>query len=142
LLLLISHDRYLMDLAVDELFLFGQGPEVKLFNGNYTDYQEYLKSNRNINSSVERKVEIAAESITTVPAEKAKSKLSYKEKKELEDLDKEIEKLEQSKTSLIEKMNNSENSYDVILSAGNELKTVEDKLEEHTFRWLELKEKE
>ena len=141
-LLLISHDRYLMDLAVDELFLFGQGPEVQLFNGNYTDYQEYLKTNRNVNSSTEKKSEVAAPVAVEVVAEKTKSKLSYKEKKELEDLDAAIEKLESNKTLLIEKMNNSGNSYDVILSAGNELKALEDKLEQQTFRWLELKEKE
>lgn len=141
-LLLISHDRYLMDLAVDELFLFGQGSEVKLFNGNYTDYQEYLKTYRNVNSSVEKKSEPAVATVQESTPEKAKTKLSFKEKKELEDLDKEIEKLESDKTLLIEKMNNSGNSYDAILSAGNELKALEEKLEVHTFRWLELKEKE
>jgi ATP-binding cassette subfamily F protein uup len=124
------------------LFLFGQGPEVKLFNGNYTDYQEYLKTNRNVNSSTEKKSETTVTVVAETPSEKPKTKLSFKEKKELEDLDKEIEKLESSKTVLVEKMNNSGNSYDVILSVGNELKTIEDKLEQHTFRWLELKEKE
>ncbi len=138
-LLLISHDRYLMDLAVDQLFIFGRAYNVDLFNGNYTDYQEYLKSNKN---QAYTPKEVKIEPKTEEPNNKTKIKLSFKEKQELETLDKEIERLEKTKTELVNKLNNTNNSYDVILSVGNELKTLEEKLEEHSFRWLELKEKE
>jgi len=137
-LLLISHDRYLMDLAVDQLFIFGREHNIDLFNGNYTDYQEYLKENKNqAYTPKESKVDVKIEE----PA-KAKVKLSFKEKQELENLDKEIERLEKEKLLLVGKLNDSNNNYDLILSVGNELKAVEEKLEVNSFRWLELKEKE
>ena len=137
-LLLISHDRYLMDLAVDQLFVFGREYNVDLFNGNYTDYQEFLKANKNQvytpkDAAVETKSEDAA---------KAKTKLSFKEKQELEKLDKEIERLEKEKTALVEKLNGGTSDYEVIKTVGDELKNIEDTLETHTFRWLELNEKE
>jgi ABC transport system ATP-binding/permease protein len=137
-LLLISHDRYLMDLAVDQLFIFGREYNIDLFNGNYTDYQEYLKANKNqAYTPKEVKLEPKAEEAT-----KTKVKLSFKEKQELENLDQEIERLEKSKLELVNKLNDGNAAYDVILSVGNELKALEEKLEEHSFRWLELKEKE
>lgn len=127
-----------MDLAVDQLFVFGREHNVDLFNGNYTDYQEYLKANKN-QAYTPKDVEIDLKLEEPV---KAKNKLSFKEKQELENLDKEIERLEKEKLALVEKLNGGTSDYEVIQSVGNELKTIEETLETYTLRWLELNEKE
>jgi ATP-binding cassette subfamily F protein uup len=139
-LLLISHDRYLMDLAVDQLFVFGQENQVKQFNGNYTDYQEFLKSNKILPSNpmpIEEKVEVA---VSAEPL-KAKQKLSFKEKKELETLTLQLDELEKEKLDLVEKLNEGGN-YEAIQKISDRLLVITNTLDEATLRWLELSEKE
>src|SRR5690606_30337043 len=94
-LLLVSHDRYLLDKLTDQLFIFTDSSEVKIYNGNYSDYkleQEELEKEAKANESIAAKVAV-------VPSQLSKKEndinaLSFKEKQELTNLEKEIPLLE------------------------------------------------
>lgn len=136
-LLIVSHDRYFMDKVVDELMIFEGNGKISWFIGNYTDY--YLKSKekeivptkdvskkeiKNINPTV----------INKVP------KLSFKEKRELEKLEKEIPQLEEEKIKLTEKLSSSSLSFDEIQEISNKLENLIKSLDLKESRWLELSE--
>lgn len=134
-IILVSHDRYFVDKLVDHLFVFDGAGEIKDYNGNYTDWrlEEVAKS----------KEPIKTKPSAIIPApvvEKEKRKLSFKEKTEFETIEKEIPKLEKEKASLIEKMNGGSTEHEELISWAKELERLNDQLEQHELRWLELSE--
>jgi ATP-binding cassette subfamily F protein uup len=131
-LLLVSHDRYFMDHLVDQLFVLEGDSQIKVFNGNYTDYRIEKEE---AEQALETKQPVKQ---PTAAAEPQKS--TAKEKKELDQLRKEIEKLELEKKSLTEKMNNGKVSNDELITAAAVLQKVSDSLDEKVLRLLELEE--
>ncbi|NNE55351.1 MAG: ATP-binding cassette domain-containing protein [Flavobacteriales bacterium] len=137
-IMIVSHDRYFMDRLVDHLFVFEGKGKVRDFPGNYSDFRQSgltLKEKPTSTKSVEQKPEKSE----TVKADK--QKLTFKEKYELDEISKELPKLEKKKANLLDEMN-SEQDYEKLESLGAELKQVEEKLESKEMRWLELSEKE
>ncbi len=145
-LLLVSHDRYFMDKLVDRLFIFDGTGEIRDFNGNYTDYKEELEDleleqktkNKQKNPP---KLELKAE--ISVPKEDNKRKLSFKEKQELEAIEKEMALLETEKIDLNKKLagENVQNpSAEDFKSWSANLLKINKILEEKEMRWLELSE--
>lgn len=135
-LMLVSHDRYFMDRLVDHLFVFeGQG-KIRDFPGNYTDYRE--KEGVPV-ADLEPEKKEPAKKETEVVKEKSSRKLSYNEQRELEQLDKTIPQLEQRKKKLQETMN-AETEYEKLQELSNQIKALEEELEEKEMRWLELSE--
>ncbi len=130
-LIVVSHDRYFMDKIVDHLFVFQNG-EITDFPGNYSDYRIYENSNDN----TEKKVEKAKQTITN---EKPKS-LSYLEQKELKNLEKDIQKLEENKESLQQSFL-SDLSPDQITTNSKKLQEIENEIDQKTERWFELESK-
>ncbi len=134
-LIVVSHDRYFLDRLVDQLFVFRAPGDIKGYVGNYTEYRQMarleaqkLKENQN-------------PSATTAKApskSKEKTKLTYKEEKEFETLETEIEKLEKKKAVLLEKMNGGNLSPQDLMQAGEQFHQMEKSLEEKSNRWLEL----
>lgn len=134
-LLLVSHDRYFMDNLVDQLILVEGDGEVNFFNGNYTDYRIALE-----NKEKEPAPKAAAIEKEVLSVQKG-AKLSFKEQKELEDLDKEMAKLESEKDALIEKLNSSSGDFQVLADWAKKIEVLKASLEEKELRWLELSER-
>lgn len=136
--IVISHDRYFLDNIVDHLFVFEGNGQIKDFPGNYSDYRSW---------AIERAKLQANENAKTVATSNEKprtdrpAKLTYKEKKELEQLTADLELLNTEKEALNTLFNSGEEIPDIIEKSAryNELK---DLIDEKEFRWLELSEKE
>lgn len=145
-ILLVSHDRYFMDKLVDHLFVFEGEGIINDFPGNYTQYRiKELDKSNNIDSgkqytslSVEEtKPQVIS---TPTPATTEKRKISYKEKREFEQLEIDMPNLEQEKAGLELKMSNASISYDDLQAASNRIGEIIALLEEKELRWLELSE--
>ena len=142
--IVVSHDRYFMDKVVDHLLVFkGQG-EIKDFPGNYTQYREWEKEPTSSPSQKggEKKSEDGSQ--TTKPSYRHddRRRLSYKEKRELEQLEKDIEALEAEKKQIEEALCGGTTSVDEITKLSKRLPVLNDELDEKSMRWLELSEVE
>jgi ATP-binding cassette subfamily F protein uup len=141
-LLLVSHDRYLVDKLTDQLFIFEGNGEVQIYNGNYTDYRlereeaEELKKAKLKAEKEREKEKVKQEAL----AEKQKPKLSYKEQKELETLGNEIAALEDKQKELTAQLNTI-SEVEKIIAISKELEDIQLSLDDKGLRWLELSDK-
>jgi ABC transport system ATP-binding/permease protein len=127
-LLLVSHDRYLMDRLTDQLFILEGDGRVEIYNGNYTEYRLEKEE------SEKKPVKLAAiEQSKSTP----KSKLSFKEERELEALESEVEELELTLKQLSSQLNHT-SDHAKLIEISSELERLKTILEEKTLRWLEL----
>lgn len=148
--IIVSHDRYFMDKVVDHIFIFeGQG-QVRDFPGNYSDYRDWddLEDARKALEAKEAKelarnpvVEVK-ESIVEKPVmpKEEKRKLTFKEKFEFEQLEKDIAKLNADKLKLEDELSGLTTEFDKIASLGVSLQEIQDQIDEKELRWLELSE--
>lgn len=136
-LIIVSHDRYFMDNLTEQLFLFEGDNQIKIFNGNYTDYRKTKDQNPKVKPD-KNKESVNKEK----PKAEDKQKLSYKEKRELESIDSEIPKLNKQKEELEAKLASGEGDAEDFTNWGKELNSINEKLEELEMRWLELSELE
>ena len=143
--IVVSHDRYFMDKVVDHLLVFkGQG-EIKDFPGNYTQYREWASSpSSSSSSSSPSSTSTSSGTSTTSPKgsyrHEDRRRLSYKEKREMEQLEKDIEALEQEKKQIEEALCGGTTSVDEITAMSKRLPLLSDELDEKSMRWLELSE--
>lgn len=141
--LIVSHDRYFMDKLVDHLFVFEGEGKIKDFPGNYSEYREWADE-REKEEKQEKQIASAAahkEAPLQEPVKAAeKKKMSYKEKFEYENLEKEIAKLEEQKAMLEEKLASGITDHGELQKVSEELGKVMQQLDEKTDRWLELSE--
>lgn len=132
-LLLVSHDRYFMDQLVDQLFILEGDSEVKVYNGNYTDYR--------VSKEEEEQMRLAPKAIAKQPQPvKEIKKGNNKEKKELTQLQQEIAKLEMEKKTISDKMNNPATSTNDMIAAASSLQKITEELDEKVMRVMELEE--
>ena len=138
-LIVVSHDRYFMDKVVDHIFVFHGEGKVQDFPGNYTQYRLEAKG---ASASLEdaRKTGDNAEVKSTKTKTEQKRRLSFKEKRELEELDKLIPSLEAEKASLESLLSGGATLPEEIAQASARYKEVQDALDEAEMRWLELSE--
>ncbi|MCZ2478727.1 ABC-F family ATP-binding cassette domain-containing protein [Aquirufa nivalisilvae] len=136
-LLLVSHDRYFMDNLVDQLILVEGEGEVNFFNGNYTDYRIALE-NKEKEPVAEKKNPVVA--VENKPASKG-AKLSFKEAKELEEIEKEMAVMEGQKEALIERLSKGSDDFQDLTAWAAEIERLKNSLEEKEMRWLELSER-
>ena len=134
-LLVVSHDRYFMDKIVDHLFVFRGEGMVEDFPGNYSDFRTYEDSTP---VAAEPK-KITASKVSTEGQSEAK--LSFNEQKELKNLESKLKSLEFDKKELEAKFLVPEIDMDTIGALSDELKILNDVIEEKELRWLELNEK-
>ena len=155
--LLVSHDRYFMDKLVDHLFIFEGDGVIRDYPGNYTQFRILEKSKQNyaavssdITTQIEHEVKPIA-SATISPSndfvidnapKKDAEKMSYKEKLELEQLNKSMPALEIKKATLTSELNNTTGDYNAITALSAQLASVTAELEASELRWLELSEKQ
>ena len=137
--IVVSHDRYFMDKVVDHLLVFKGMGDIKDFPGNYTQYREWEKLQPDEPKGAK---EPKAEKSVTQPVNnpQQKRKLSYKEKRELEQLEKDIEALEAEKKQIEEALCGGTTLVDEITRMSKRLPVLNDELDEKSMRWLELSE--
>lgn len=137
-LILVSHDRYLVDKLTDQLFIMEGNGNIRIFNGNYSSYRVEQEEIKALEKEDQKRKENSKTS-TPILEKTAKPKISYKEKLELENLDKEIPKLEEEIQKLEEELNKHSES-DKINDIIKKLEENNLKLEEKSNRWLQLSE--
>ncbi len=138
--IVVSHDRYFMDKVVDHLLVFkGQG-EIKDFPGNYTQYREWQALQPKDTVSASKPAQLAIENSTLTMTKEPKRKMSYKEKREFELLEGEIEALEAEKKQIEEALSSGTISVDEITVMSKRLPLLTEELDEKSMRWLELSE--
>ena len=134
-LIIVSHDRYFMDKIVDHLLVFEGEGKIKDFIGSFTEYRDQLAQGKNTKKSEPAKPVEEKQTKNT----NSKRKLSFKEQKELENIEKEMPVLKKKQDEILEKLNN-ETDYSVISELSQELEETTSQLEAHEMRWLELQE--
>lgn len=139
-LILVSHDRYFLDNLVEHLFVFEGEGVIRDFNGNYTDYRE--EEMEKIKESQNKTSNKNVHSIAPVKTNSNSTKLTFKERQEFEQIEKDIQKLTKQKEDLVVLMNGGETNYDKISKWSNEMETIVQTLDEKEMRWLELSERE
>ena len=145
-LIIVSHDRHFLDKLVDHLFIFCGNGLVKDFIGSYSEYREYIKEFEAEQRSIARAEEKAAkekaakEAAKNAPAEAPakKKKLSYKEQKELEQLEKDLEALSAEKADLETKLSSGNLPFDQLQAASERIGQIMELTDEKELRWLEL----
>ncbi len=135
-ILLVSHDRYLVDKLTDQLFIFEGEGNVRVYNGNYTDYRVERDEAEELKKAELKAAKIKATVVQT-PAPTTKTKLTYKEQKEIETLEKEIAALEIQKSLLNEKLL-TETGVDELIQLAKELADASQLLDAKEMRLLEL----
>src|SRR5690606_1156510 len=139
-LIIVSHDRYFMDRIVDHVLAFEGEGKVRGFVGNFSEYREVRSQELSKKSpAVEAKPKVETPTPKTEVEKPPQRKLSFKEQRELEMIDKEMPKLEKLRAEILEKLNN-ETDYDKISTLSAELQKLGDELENLELRWLELQE--
>lgn len=137
-LIVISHDRYFMDKVVDHLFVFHGEGKVQDFPGNYTQYREAKGASASLEDA--RKTGYSLEVKGTKTKTEQRRRLSFKEKKELEELEGRMPQLEEEKTQLEALLSGGSSSAEEIAQASKRYQEVQEELDEAEMRWLELSE--
>ena len=139
-LIVISHDRFFMDRCVEHTFVFMGDGVIKDFPGNYSEYRAWKEAHEKEEATVQKQ---KAESKPTKPRNYNRDnsqKLTFKEKREFEELTESIERLTKEKEELFNLFNSGEQIDDVATKASR-FEEVKDLLDEMELRWLELSEK-
>lgn len=139
----VSHDRFFMDKIVDHLFVFEGDGVISDFPGNYTIYRNEMEENARMksktpeNSSIKKTKKVAR---TKSENPNGKKKLSFNEKREIEQLEGEIDKLESARHRLESELHSGTLNHEQLHEKSNELMQIKSDLDKKEFRWLELSE--
>ena len=144
-LIIVSHDRHFLDKLVDHLFIFCGNGLVKDFVGSYSEYREYIKEYEAEQRSAARAQEKAEKERNSKEASKAanfsqKKKLTYKEQKELEQIEKELEALAAEKAALEDSLSSGNMEFEALQKASERIAEIIELTDEKEMRWLELSE--
>ncbi len=134
--IVVSHDRYFMDKVVDHLLVFNGQGDIRDFPGNYSNYRDWKEARAQHEKEASKPVEEKTEKVRL----NEKRKLSFKERRELEQLESDIEALEQEKKELEEALCSGSLSVDELTEKSKRLPLLNDELDEKTLRWMELSE--
>ena len=144
-LIIVSHDRHFLDKLVDHLFIFCGNGVVKDFIGSYSEYREYIKeydaeqrSQARAQEKAEKEKAAKAAAAVQVETPSKKKKLTYKEQKELEQIEKDLEALGAEKAELEEKLSAGTLQFDQLQAASERIGQIMEETDEKEMRWLEL----
>lgn len=143
-ILMVSHDRWFMNKLVDHIFVFEGHGKIKDYYGNYTEYRIERDKELKLQKRIAKiNAPTPVEDNKSKPARTANpNKMTFKERKEFETLEVEIEQLEKEKAELIEKMNSGAGSSQELTDWSRRYQEVETSIDDKSMRWLELSEKE
>ncbi len=142
-LIIVSHDRYFMDKVVDHLLVFNGNGDIRDFPGNYSQYREWKTAKEK-----EEKAKLEASTKSAAPAQTSADdrnanrarRLTFKEKKEFEQLEKDLEALNKEKADIEAALCGGTTSVDEITRMSKRLPELNDEIDEKEMRWLELSE--
>ena len=138
--IVVSHDRYFMDKVVDHLLVFKGEGEIQDFPGNYTQYRDYQKmksKEENLQKPIKKPTNNEPKSNNS---HNEKHKMTFKEKREYEQLTEKINVLEEERKQLEEELCSGKLSVDELTEKSKRLPLLKDELDELELRWLELSE--
>ena len=141
--IVVSHDRYFMDKVVDHLLVFKGEGEIQDFPGNYTQYREWCRLQpKTEGEGAEKKATkpTVKEQPSATLKKEGKRKMTYKEKREYEQLIKELEQLENEQKTLEEALCSGQLSVEELTEKSKRLPEIKDEIDEKEMRWLELAE--
>jgi ABC transport system ATP-binding/permease protein len=136
-LLIVSHDRYFMDRVVDHLFVMEGEGRIRDFPGNYTQYREKIKEEEK-----NPPVVVQAPAPPKAPEAPRQQRLTFKEKREFEQLETELPAMEKEKQELEEKMSTGQLAYEQLQQSAARVLEISSLLEAKEMRWLELSERQ
>jgi len=134
--IVVSHDRYFMDKVVDHLLVFNGQGDIRDFPGNYTHYRDW----KEVKEQYDKELEKPKEEKTSRVRLNDKRKMTFKEKKEFEQLETLIAELEQEKADIEAALCSGTLSVDELTEKSKRLPELNDLIDEKTMRWLELSE--
>ena len=141
--IVVSHDRYFMDKVVDHLLVFKGEGEIQDFPGNYTQFREWCRLQPKTEGEGAEKnatKPTAKEQPSATQKKEGKKKMTYKEKREYEQLTKELEQLENEQKTLEEALCSGQLSVEELTEKSKRLPEIKDEIDEKEMRWLELAE--
>lgn len=138
-LLIVSHDRYFLDKSVDHIFVFEGDGHIKDFVGKYSEYREYIKEQEDEERSKQRAA-APAKPQQQRTHDTSRRKLSYKEQRELEQLEADLAALGEERTSIESELSSGTLPYDRITLLSKRIEEIVALIDEKEFRWLELNE--
>jgi ATP-binding cassette subfamily F protein uup len=139
-LLIVSHDRYFMDRLVDHLFVFEGEGIIRDFPGNYSQYRLWLKEKEEEEKAETKTAKQEVKAAASPAKEAEKKKMSYKEKREFEQLQQDIANLEKEKQTITEQLNSGSLPFDQLQQLSVRINEITGLLDEKELRWLELSE--
>ena len=134
--IVVSHDRYFMDKVVDHLLVFNGQGDIRDFPGNYSDYREWKEAKAGHDKAAEKPKE---EKVKYVRQD-TRRRMTFKEKREFEQLEKEIAELEAEKKAIEDALCSGTLGVDELTEKSKRLPLLNDELDEKSMRWLELSE--
>ncbi len=138
--IIVSHDRYFMDKVVDHLLVFkGQGV-IKDFPGNYTQFREWQNLQLKEEANVPKNKTTKPKPTRSSQRDSQKKRLSYNEKREFEQLEKDIARLENEQKQIEEELCSGKLSVEELTEKSKRLPVLKEELDEKSMRWLELSE--
>ncbi len=139
--IVVSHDRYFMDKVVDHLLVFKGDGAIKDFPGNYTQYRQWSALQSKEEEKTEKKKNTQKTSATTEREPNSRPRrLSFKEQREMQQLEKDIEALETEQRTLEKELCSGKLSVEELTEKSIRLPKLKEELDEKSFRWLELSE--
>jgi len=134
--IIVTHDRYFMDKVVEHLFVFEGDGQIRDFNGDYTDYREIQRERER----EQRRQDKAEQQKVKEEQKEAKPGLTFEQRKEMNRLEKEIQKLEEKKAQVADQFNRTDLTPDDIKKFSQEINQLTGQIEEKEMRWMELAE--
>ena len=134
--IVVSHDRYFIDKIVDHLLVFKGNGEIQDFPGNYTQYREW----KSLQSAEEKKSVNTETKVKRGKSQNGKRKMSYKEKRRFEQLEKEITELEDEQRNIEEEFNSGTLSVEELMEKSKRFAVIKNMIDDKTMEWMELSE--
>jgi ATP-binding cassette subfamily F protein uup len=134
--MVVTHDRYFLDKIVDHLFVFEGNAKIKDFPGNYSIWKDYSEARELKRKAIQK----AKEPVNDKPSREKKPGLTFKEKKELEQLEKDLHSLEKEKADIEASFNDNSLSHEEITRNSQRLGDVIMDIDHKSERWIELSE--
>jgi ATP-binding cassette subfamily F protein uup len=138
-LIIVSHDRYFLDKTVDHLFVFESDGRIKDFVGHYSEYREYMKEQEESERTAQRTTTVAKPQQQRTH-DTSKRKLSFKEQRELEEIERDLSSLAQERATLEEELSSGNADYSRLTELSQRIEEIIALTDEKEMRWLELNE--